>query len=511
MIIFSMQRSIRFFRSKTLPFCGLAISSFLGLGVHAQSKDELFRGTWQIDTPEKGALIIMVKSQSRASYFWGDNTDRTVYAGTWTSEGDTATLTWADGNQHRIEGDSLGFAISYIDAGGREHYVTKAQQVPAEILGQWAKPPTKASKVASELDQAKGFLGVWKIGEDGTNAKYIFVESDRSAATTAGGEDGLRGSWAKQGSELHITWDSGHYSILRPNKREFIYKMVEPGLIIEDDEAIMRPAARIVEDRVPSSWATKYQAEREIKTGGIAFSSRKNARAFYRGDWIVKLSENRFERITLSRFGGLSTTLDSGLEGDWRMQGQDLFMRWDDGMRKILSPIGRGFVIYEYRPGRPLDGVPTRTYAAAPADSSKLAEHLKGREQVALQIVNLAEAAGIDPVQQEAAGWGRTFSRWVWPFGEDEAAASANAMLEQEFEEADETAPWWWPFWSEKPPKEPISESEIETESSQAPNLDKTTEEITVEAAVENISEPPAAEETSEKNARSVRDWTWPF
>ena len=453
-----MQRSIRFFRSKTLPFCGLAISSFLGLGLHAQSKDELFRGTWQIDTPEKGALIIMVKSQSRASYFWGDNTDRTVYSGTWTSEGDTAILTWADGNQHRIEGDSLGFAITYIDAGGREHYVTKAQQVPAEIIGQWAKPPTKASKVASELNQAKGFLGVWKIGEDGTKVKYIFVESDRSAATTAGGEDGLRGSWAKQGSELHITWDSGHYSILRPNKREFIYKMVEPGLIIEDDETIMRPAARIVEDRVPSSWATKYQAEREINTGGIAFSSRKNARAFYRGIWIVKLSENRFEHITLSRFGGLSTTLDSGLKGDWRMQGQDLFMRWDDGMRKILSPIGRGFVIYEYRPGRPLDGVPTRTHAAAPADSSKLVEHLKGREQVALQIVNLAKAAGIDPVQQEAAGRGRTFSRWVWPFGEDEAA-SANAMLEQEFEKADETAPWWWPFWSENPLKSQLAKA----------------------------------------------------
>jgi hypothetical protein len=509
MITFSMQRSIRFFRSKSLPFCGLAISSFFGLGIHAQSKDELFRGTWQIDTPEKGALIIMVKSQSRASYFWGDNTDRTVYAGTWTSEDDTATLTWADGNQHRIEGDSLGFAITYIDAGGREHYVTKAQQVPAEIIGQWAKPPSKASKVASELNQAKGFLGVWKIGEDDMNAKYIFVESDRSAATTAGSEDGLRGSWAKQGSELHITWDSGQYSILRPNKREFIYKMVEPGLIIEDDETIMRPAARIVEDRVPSSWTTKYQAEREINTGGIAFSSRKNARAFYRGIWIVKLSENRFERIALSRFGGLSTTLDSGLEGDWRMQGQDLFMRWDDGMRKILSPIGRGFVIYEYRPGRPLDGVPTRTYAAVPADSSKLAEHLKGREQVALQIVNLAEATGFELVQQEAASWGRTFSRWVWPFGEDEPAASANAMLEQEFEEANETAPWWWPFWSEKPPIEPISESE--TESSQAPNLDKTTEEITEEVAVENIYESLAAKETSEKNARSVRDWTWPF
>ena len=66
-------------------------------------------------------------------------------------------------------------------------------------------------------------------------------------------------------------------------------------------------------------------------------------------------------------------------------------------------------------------------------------------------------------------------------------------------------------FLERKPPKEPISGSEIETESSQAPNLDKTTEEITVEAAVENISESPAAEETSKKNARSVRDWTWPF
>ena len=126
----------------------------------------------------------MVKSQSRASYFWGDNTDRTVYSGTWTSEGDTATLTWADGNQHRIEGDSLGFAITYIDAGGREHYVTKAQQVPAEIIGQWAKPPTKASR--SPPNSIKPKTGVWKIGEDNTNAEYIFVESDRSAATTGG-------------------------------------------------------------------------------------------------------------------------------------------------------------------------------------------------------------------------------------------------------------------------------------------------------------------------------------
>lgn len=509
MFIFSRQRCTLYFRSISAVLCGLALSSLLGFSAHAQSKDELFRGTWQIDTPGKGALIMMVKSQSRASYFWGDNTDRTVYSGTWASEGETATLTWADGSQHRIERDSLGFAITHTDAGGRERYTTKAQQVPAEILGQWAKPPTKAKEVASDRDRAKGFFGIWKIGEDDAKAEYVFVESDRSAATTAGGEDGLRGSWAKQGSELHIAWESGQYSILRPNKREFIYKIVEPGLIIEEDETVMRPAARIIEDRVPHAWATKYRAEREIYTGGIAFSSRKNARAFYRGDWIVKLSKNRFERITLSRFGGLSTSLDSGLEGDWRMQGQDLFMRWDDGVRKILSPIGRGFVIYEYRPGRPLDGVPTRTRASAPADSAKLAEHLKGREEVAQQIVKLAEAAGIDPAQQETAGWGRTFSRWVWPFGEDESAASADGMLEEEFEESGETDPWWWPFWSEKGPVEQVNETEAET--LEVPALDKVAEEITLDTPVENIPESSVAEETSEKNARSVRDWVWPF
>ena len=511
MITFSKQRCTRFSRSITALFCVLAIFSLLGLRAHAQSNGELFRGTWQIDTPENGALIMMVKSQSQASYFWGDNTDRTVYAGTWASEGETAAITWADGSQHRIEADGLGFAITHTEVGGKERYTTKAQQVPAEILGQWAKPPTKSSKVVSDRDRAKGFLGIWKIGEDDTDAKYIFVESDRSAATTAGGEDGLRGSWAKQGSELHITWDSGHYSILRPNKREFVYKMVEPGLIIEDDQTVMRPVARIIEDRVPHEWVTNYRVEREIYTGGIAFSSRKNARSFYRGEWIVKLSENRFERIALSRFGGLSSTLESGLEGDWRLQGQDLFMRWDDGIRKILSPIGRGFVIYEYRPGRPLDGVPTRTIAAAPADSAKLAEHLRGREQVVQQIVNLTEAAGIDPAQQETAGWGRTFSRWVWPFSEDEAAASADAMFEEEFEESSETDPWWWPFWSEKGTAEQVNVTETATDVSEQPVPDKDAEEITIGTPVENIKGSSVSEKTIEKNGRSVRDWVWPF
>ena len=272
----------------------------------------------------------------------------------------------------------------------------------------------------------------------------------------------------------------------------------------------MQPAARTVEDRVlPGQWVLKYRAEREIYSGGIAFSSRKNARTFYRGDWILKLSENNFERIELSRFGALSTSLDSSLKGDWRMQGQDIFMRWDDGMRKILSPVGRGFVIYEYRPGRPLDGVPSRTIAAAPVDSAKLAEHLRGREQVALQIINLTEAVGIAPAQQETAGWGRTFSRWVWPFSEDEAPVSADAMFEEEFEEPGETEPWWWPLWSEKGSAEQVNATE--TATIVVAEQDSATEENSAKASVENIFESSVHEENSKKSSSSVRDWAWPF
>ncbi|MDQ8193595.1 hypothetical protein QEH59_04115 [Coraliomargarita sp. SDUM461004] len=502
----------------TALFYGLLISSLLSLTALAQSEAELFSGTWQIDTPEQGALVIIVKSQNRASYFWGDNSDRTVYQGTWTSQDQVATLTWPDGSQHRIERAKLGFAITHTNPQGEESYSVKAQQVPAEILGQWAKPPTNENEAISDRDKAKGFFGTWKIDGDDASPDYIFVLSDRSAASTEGGADGLRGSWAKQGSELHIAWDSGHYSILRPNKREFAYKLIEPGQIIEDDTTELRPAARSNESNVPSTWLENYREERKVHTGGIAFSSRKNARAFYRGDWIVKQTAERFERVEIARFGGLRTSSDPNLEGDWRMQGQDIFMRWDNGTRKILSPIGRGFVLYEYKPGRPLDGVPTRIRAAAPADSAKLVTHLAGRADVAQQMISLAEAAGIDPVQQQSAGWGRTFARWVWPFGEDEAAVSPDAMLQEEYEASNEGDPWWWPFWSEKSTataaRESGTQNSDEAALDAAENTDSAPQQVASETAPEAITEAQSNETSDDApktKSRSAREWVWPF
>jgi hypothetical protein len=139
---------------KALLLCLLTL--MLGFSLSAQERDELHRGTWQIDTPENGALILIVKRNGLASYFSGDNADRTVYRGNWDSNDSATTLTWEDGSTHRITRDSLGYAIAFQDAAGVEQYTTQAQQVPKEVLGQWAKAPAKPDEQVSDRDKAKG-------------------------------------------------------------------------------------------------------------------------------------------------------------------------------------------------------------------------------------------------------------------------------------------------------------------------------------------------------------------
>jgi len=513
----------------------LALSS---PAVFAQSSEDLYRGTWQVQVPEKGALVIILKSQGLASYFWGDNADRTVYQGNWTHTDTAATATWKDGSSHVIERADSGFSVTHRGASGNRIYDSTASQLPQEMLGQWAKPPTREDEMRSDRDKATGFFGIWQFAD---SEDFLFVEPDRSAATNIGPDGGQRGQWAKQGSELHIIWDSGHYGILRETERGFNYKQVEPGQVIEDDETEPVAAARTIESNVPAGWYADYKAELEDDSGGLAFSSRKVARSFYRGDWIVRRGEKNFERVELARFGGLKTSRDRSLDGQWTMSGQDVFMRWDDGMRKVLSPVGRGFVLYEYKPGRPLDGVPTRILAAAPADTAKLAEHLKGRKDVAQQMQQMAEAAGIDPATQEDAGWGRTFARWAWPFGNEDTPMSTEEMLAEEFEPESASDPWWWPFWSEKPeqetdtPENAAEDTVEETADNEAPpentaEADATPEEMeetaapveqveveTAESDQENDSETASDSEEEEpqapakKKRSTTKDWLWPF
>ncbi len=493
----------------------------------AQTSEDSFRGTWQVETPEDGALILLLKSQGIASYFWGDNADRTVYQGSWTFAESIATATWRDDSSHLIERTESGLQITYTNAAGDRIYSSLAERIPQEILGQWAKPPTREDEMRSDRDEARGFFGIWQLAD---SENFLFVEPDRTTASNMGERGGQRGQWARQGRELHIVWDSGQYGILRETERGFDYKQVDPGEVIEDDETDTEVASRTIESRVASDWFTNYQAERAADPAGLAFSSLRDARAFYRGNWLVRHNERTLEQIELGRFGGLKTSKDRSLGGQWTMSGQDVFLRWDDGMRQVLSPVGRGFILYAYRPGRPLDGVPTRIQMAAPADAAKLSEHLEGRKEVAKQMREMAEAAGFDSARQRDAGWGRTFARWAWPFGDDTDALSTQELLEAEFEPGQASDPWWWPVWSEPsreeseapqspaedPMDDPATEVMPESDDGIDPPLDRTEVDTgkpaeEADPVVQESEDEDTRPTRSPQRSRSTRDWLWPF
>lgn len=489
--------------SETLPRLLPAVSVLAILTLPLVGQEAIdYRGVWQAKAPEEGRLIFILKRNNLASYFWADNADRTVYQGSWSSDTEGALIKWDDGSSHRITPNLLGHKVAYLDASQIKRYETAMDRLPEEILGQWAKEPLRPEEEYSDRDRAKGFFGTWEVASD-SEPYYLVIEPDRSAATnwTQGdaASQGLRGSWAKQGSELHISWDTGHYGVLKENERDFTFRLIAPGAFIEKNESGEQLATRINRDQVPVEWQAAYNDERQTQAGGVAFSSRKDAILFYRGSWIIQLSEDVFERIEIGRFGGLKTSKDSTLYGNWRMSGQDVFMNWDDGLRKILSPVGNGFLLYEYRPGRPIDGVPTQIFSATPESVTKLTEHMEGRKVVAERLLRLAEEAGITSSVVDV-GWGQTFMRWAWPFGDQsEEGESSKALLLVDSESSDTLDPWWWPFWSEK-----------RTFTATDPVVERNKVEITLDS---KSTEADADKTESEKETNKLKktDWAWPF
>ncbi len=463
-----------------------------------------FRGVWQVQAPEEGRLIIILKRNSLASYFWADNADRTVYQGSWSSDIEGALVLWDDESSHRITQNLLGYEITYTDAIQGEGYQTTMVKLPDEVLGQWAKEPPRPEDENLGRDRAKGFFGTWKIW-DGTEPYYLIIEPDRSAATnwtqaSLGNPSGLRGAWEKQGSELHISWDNGHYGILKENDRDFIFQLIDSGTVIEKNESVGQLATRIGEDQLPVEWQAGYKDERQAVVSNTAFLNRKNAAQFYRGSWIVQLAEDAFERIEIGRFGGLKTSKDSTLYGNWRMSGQDIFMNWDDGLRKVLSPVGNGFLLYEYKAGRPIDGVPTKIFSATPEDVGKLMEYMKGQATIAISLLRLAEEAGVTSSSANSTGLGQSFMRWAWPFGDQVKSTSlSETPLLIDFTSPKALDPWWWPLWSEDRATE-INNSDVERDKVEISVGSKS-----VEANVDKT------ENKKVKNKFEKTDWVWPF
>lgn len=485
----------RFTKTRFAPalLC-LSLNWIVGAGLQAQTETDPFLGNWAVVSESSDPVIILLKPNGEASYFNAKGSDRTVYQGNWSSHEGTATAQWADGSEHRFRQGAFDLVVSYSNAEGAKTEGLTAKAVPEGILGQWAKPPARAD-ADSEVAQ-DNFFGLWKlkVPRDGKEV-FVMVSKDRSAATNVGGMDasGLHGSWIKQGSELHLVWENGDYSILRVATRGHDYTRISAGAVIEDASRDFQAIARLAEDLAPVDWMRAYRAEQEQTPAGYIFSSRKEARNFYRGDWLIQHAADQYERITIRKYGGLETSRDRNLHGDWLLSGQNVMLRWDDGMRKILSPAGRGFVYYSYIPGQPLDGVPTRILPATIEDSEKMASLQAGRKTFSEALLVRAQAAGIQIETQSPTGP----MDWTWPFGRKNPETSeALVQGEGQSEAGLSNDPWWWPLWSETTP-----ESTAEENTSEAtPTLD-----------------PPAesAELDSNRGPKPLRQkkggWYWPF
>ena len=443
-----------------------------------------YRGVWQTKTPDAGEWILIIKRNNFASYFSADNADRTVYQGTWSSNADCVFLTWKDGSAHEIKRSSTGYVITHFDAANKSLYTHAVRKLPDDILGQWAKAPSTQEDSLSDRDKAKGFFGTWKL-ENAADTYYLVIEPDRSAASNWTNNDrnhnGLQGSWAKQGSELHIAWDTGHYGILKQNERNFTFKLIEPGALIEKDAADEWTANRTSENSLPEALQTLYTGRDTPRIGGTAFADRKKAASFYRGSWIIQRTDNSFEQFEIGRFGGLKTSADATLYGNWRMSGRAIFMNWDDSMRTILRPVGSGFILYEYKPGRPTDGVPTRVFPATPQNTKKLAAYADGRWSTAQQLLELARKAEV---------------------------AQTELPLEADLDSPNKGDPWWWPLWSENPSAEKTEPAVTErntvkiatrSEPGNAEQEPTATKDIAQSEIKETTTHPPKP------------NWDWPF
>lgn len=456
-----------------------------------------YRGAWQTETSEGDSLVLIIKRNNLASYFWSENDDITVHQGSWDEDGNGVTLKWNDGSSHKIEQDLLTYKVTHFDPSQNETYTAKAEKLPEEILGQWAKSPSDSNAEDSNRERTKGFFGTWKA-EGSSSPYFVIIEPDRSAATNWSENDAreqnLRGSWVKQGSELHIVWDTGHYSILKQKSPETTFQILQPDTIIEKAEIEPTQITRIDENTTSDEWLNLYADEKAQKPSGSIFKDRKGAAAFYRGSWIVKHSENVYEQIDIGRFGGLKTSADSKLYGDWRMSGKDIFMNWDDGMRRILRSIGNGFVLYEYKPGRPIDGVPTKIFPATPKDESKLTEYIGKRKKAAVELFSLAKRSGALP-DVASARWDKALLQWTRPSNTN----SSNQLPQINGD------PWWWPLWSENAIDEaPVDKSQRSTVEIAVNSKKVETTTISEEETNETLKQ-------SLTNRSAKSNWEWPF
>lgn len=379
-----------------------------------------FRGGWEVRLEGGAFYFIIVKKGNRASYFYADRNDSTIYPGSWRTFGGALYLEWEEGHTDVIQPiDAANFRLAQYPRGftGTESPSASglARRLPDATIGQWTIPPDELEQSSTAALAAEGFFGTWQINDPLHGTYFILVNDDRTAASSfkgsRKGEDGLRGEWRRQGTELHILYDTGHYQIIRERPQDHVTELFPPGADLGVPAAAI--SARRVSTEAPGRWLEYLDSEKALYERANAFRTLKEANSYFRGNWFLTLDGEKIQEIEISRYGGLEIR-GSSVKGQWRSSSGSLYFYWNDGHRAILQPLFLGFVYSIYRPGQPFDGTPARIYPVQPADEQKLEEYraLLIEASQRLRFFRALEAS-LPPPPPDKKNW------WeidLWPF-----------------------------------------------------------------------------------------------
>ncbi|MEM7674237.1 MAG: hypothetical protein AAF212_12915, partial [Verrucomicrobiota bacterium] len=350
----------------------LTTAILIGQTLLAQSEEETqlaetFEGVWQASFPESGQkAYLILKGNQVASYFFDLTADNLVHSATWTLDSvitPKAIISGSLGDNFEIFRGAVSYQVNWVRQDGTQVSGT-AISVPDSQVGKLSVPPDEAGRRNTTLTAAEGFFGTWEIQNKEGLPFYIIVEDNRTAGCSfpfsSYGTRGLRGRWVKRGDELHINWDSGHFSILKelPDKYESIF--YNPGEALNDENAGQTTIAARVDFRAPGIWATEYRETKPTYATSIsAFRKRSNARSFYRGKWdVVDQDGGIKETIDFGRFQDVDSNREDGVDGSWRISADWAYITWEDGLRAVAQPIDDAFAISIFLPDQALDGTP---------------------------------------------------------------------------------------------------------------------------------------------------------
>jgi len=387
--------------------------------------EDNYQGHWKVQTDGGKEIYVHIKPNNIASHFYGLINDHNIYHGKWEIYGDALFIEWDEGYTYLmrpLDAQNFRFAIFNDGYTGSEIPDDEglARKIPEGEVGKWAIPPDELDSRSSAREEAKGFFGNWEIQDPAGFTYYVLVNDDRTAASSyprsRKGKEGLRGEWRRQGSELHIIWDTGHFQIIRDRPQDFVSELYPPASNLSDNVAPI-PTFR-VNEITATNWLDLYQSE-EIFIRANPFRSRGDSNSFFRGRWILLDHGEPVQEVDVGRFGGIKIQ-NSNIEGNWRSTTDSIYFYWEDGHRAILSPKHLSFIYMIFSPGQPFDGTPTRIYPAVPGDPSKLEEFRKMKEDATLRMKTyreIQEEIRNQPIPQDGDRRKRQWWDILWPFG----------------------------------------------------------------------------------------------